>query len=108
MNIFYQQSFLKQERNFSWNIFYQQSLLKPVEVYEFTIDLYPTSNIFLPGHRIRLDISSSNFPRFDRNPNTGNEFGKDCELKTANQTIYHDEIFASHLLLPLKKHDQSI
>jgi len=81
----------------------QQSLLNPGEVYEFAIDLYPTSNIFLPGHRIRLDISCSNFPRFDRNPNTGNEFGKDCEMNTANQTIYHEDKFASHLLLPIKR-----
>ena len=46
-------------------------LMKPGEIYEFTIQLYPTSNLFKAGHRIRLDISSSNFPRFDLNPNTG-------------------------------------
>ena len=81
----------------------KQSLLNPGQVYEFTVDLYPTSNVFLPGHKIRLDISSSNFPRFDRNPNTGNKFGVDCELKTANQTVYHEKDFASHLLLPINK-----
>ena len=78
-----------------------QTLLEPGRVYEFTIDLWMTSNVFLKGHRIRVDVSSSNFPRFDRNPNTGNPFGQDTELRTARQTILHDEAHPSHILLPV-------
>ena len=78
-----------------------QTLLEPGRVYEFTIDLWMTSNVFLKGHRIRVDVSSSNFPRFDRNPNTGNPFGQDAELRVANQTILHDEAHPSHVLLPV-------
>ena len=78
-----------------------QTLLEPGRVYEFTIDLWMTSNVFLKGHRIRVDVSSSNFPRFDRNPNTGNPFGQDAELRVAHQTIVHDEAHPSHILLPV-------
>ena len=79
----------------------KQKLLKPGEVYEFTIDLWPTSNVFKKGHRVRVDISSSNFPRFDRNPNTGNKFGHDAELRVAKQTVLHDAVHPSHILLPV-------
>ena len=78
-----------------------QKLLEPGEVYEFTIDIWPTSNVFLKGHRIRVDISSSNFPRFDRNPNTGNKFGHDAELRVAHQHVFHDNVRASHVILPV-------
>jgi putative CocE/NonD family hydrolase len=78
-----------------------QKLLEPGAVYEFTIDLWPTSNVFLRGHRIRLDIASANFPRFDRNPNTGNAFAEDAELREAHQGVYHDGARASHVLLPV-------
>ena len=78
-----------------------QQLLTPGEVYEYKIDLWPTSNVFKKGHRIRLDIASSNFPRFDRNPNTGNKFGEDAETQVANQVILHDEAHPSHILLPI-------
>ena len=78
-----------------------QKLLEPGEVYEFTIDLWVTSNVFFKGHRIRVDISSSNFPRFDRNPNTGNEFGRDAELRVARQTVLHDRAHPSNIVLPL-------
>ena len=77
-----------------------QKLLSPGEIYEFTIDMWPTSNVFLKGHSIRVEISSSNFPRFDRNPNTGNKFGQDAELKTANQTVFHNKLYPSHIILP--------
>ena len=79
----------------------RQTLLDPGEVYEFTIDLWPTSNVFKKGHRIRVDISSSNFPRFDRNPNTGNAFGQDAELRIARQQVFHDKTRASHIILPV-------
>ena len=78
-----------------------QRLLEPGTIYEFTIDLWPTSNVFLKGHRVRVDISSSNFPRFDRNPNTGNKFGQDAEMKVAHQQVFHDREHPSHIILPL-------
>lgn len=76
----------------------------PIErgkTYRYEIDLWVTSNVFLPGHRIRVEISSSNFPRFDRNPNTGHPFGADADLATAVQTVYHDATRPSHILLPV-------
>lgn len=76
-------------------------LAKPGEVYSITIDAGPTSNVFVKGHRIRLEISSSNFPRFDRNPNTGRTVSEETELRTANQTIYHGGHYPSALLLPV-------
>ena len=79
----------------------RQELLEPGTIYEFTIDLWPTSNVFLAGHRIRVDISSSNFPRFDRNLNTGDVPGRGTEMRTANQTVYHDAGRPSHILLPV-------
>lgn len=79
----------------------QQRLLNQGEVYEFTINLWPTSNVFLKGHKIRVDISSSNFPRFDRNPNTGHKFGEDAEMQVAHQTVHHDRLRASHIILPV-------
>ena len=78
-----------------------QRLLEPGTIYEFTIDLWPTSNVFLKGHRVRVDISSSNFPRFDRNPNTGNKFGQDAEMNVAHQQVFHDREHPSHIILPL-------
>ena len=78
-----------------------QKLLEPGATYELTIDLGPTCNVFKKGHRIRLDVSSSNFPRFDRNPNTGNRFGEDAEMQPAHQRIWHDEAHPSHIVLPL-------
>ena len=78
----------------------KQELLEPNKIYEFTIDLWPTSNVFKPGHKIRVDISSSNFPRFDRNTNTGNNINSDSDLKTANQTVYHETGLLSQIILP--------
>ncbi|HEY5756909.1 MAG TPA: CocE/NonD family hydrolase [Steroidobacter sp.] len=77
------------------------SLIEPGKVYEYTLDLWATSNLFKRGHRIRLDISSSNFPRFDRNPNTGHKFGEDAELRKATQTVYHSSRYPSHVTLPV-------
>jgi putative CocE/NonD family hydrolase len=79
----------------------QAELLEPDKVERFEIDLWVTSNLFKSGHRIRLEVSSSNFPRFDRNPNTGHAFGADAELLTAQQTIFHDKAHPSHLVLPV-------
>ena len=76
-------------------------LLTPGEPTEITIDVGATSNVFLAGHRIRLDISSSNFPRFDRNPNTGGTFGEEGKLLRAIQTVFHDAQHPSRLVLPV-------
>jgi putative CocE/NonD family hydrolase len=77
------------------------SLLKPGETAELTIDLGSTSNLFKAGHRIRLEVSSSNFPRFDRNPNTGGTFGEDAELRRAEQRVFHDPLRPSRVILPV-------
>ena len=81
--------------------FEHPSLMEPGTVYEFTISLEVTSNLFKRGHRIRLDLSSSNFPRIDRNPNTGHDFGVDAELRVAQQTVYHSRRYPSRLILPI-------
>ncbi len=79
----------------------EPTLITPGEVYELTVDMWETSNLFKAGHRIRLEISSSNFPRFDRNMNTGARPGFDTEMKVADQTIYHDARRPSRLTLPV-------
>ncbi|MBI3733432.1 MAG: CocE/NonD family hydrolase [Chloroflexi bacterium] len=76
-------------------------LLTPHEIYPFTFALYPTSNLFQAGHRIRLDISSSNFPRFDVNPNTGGPLGAERRVEVAQQAVYHDAAHPSHVVLPV-------
>jgi putative CocE/NonD family hydrolase len=85
---------------------YRNSLEKPElleagRVYEFSIDLWITSNVFQKDHSVRLDVSSSSFPKYDRNPNTGNSFGEDTILKVAQQTIYHNKEYPSHVSLPI-------
>jgi len=85
---------------FRKSIYEPPELLEPGAVYEYTIKLQPTSNVFLKGHRIRLDISSSNFPLWDRNPNTGHAHGLDAELRVARQTILHDSRHPSRVVLP--------
>ena len=78
------------------------SELTPEQPYEFTISLTPTANVFLPGHRIRVDISSSDFPRFARNLNTpGPEIADKTEMVTARQQVFHDKIRQSRILLPV-------
>jgi hypothetical protein len=75
--------------------------LNPGEIYKFTIDLWATSNVFLTGHRLRLEVSSSNFPRFDRNLNTGEDARTGTSMVKATNTIYHDREHPSALLLPV-------
>jgi putative CocE/NonD family hydrolase len=79
----------------------KEVLMKPGTVYPFTIKLYPTSNIFKRGHCIRVDISSSNFPRFDVNPNTGEPLNDNRRIEIADNTIHHDAEHPSHILLPV-------
>ena len=76
-------------------------LMTAGKVYEFDIDMWSTSNLFKAGHRIRLEVSSSNFPRFDRNPNTGHDLFADAETRPALQTVRHERGFASYLTLPV-------
>lgn len=78
-----------------------QKLMKPGEIYPLTITLYPTSNLFKRGHRLRVDISSSNFPRFDINPNTGDPLQQSRRMVTADNTVYHDRAHPSHIVLPV-------
>jgi uncharacterized protein len=76
-------------------------MLEPGRIYPFTIDPFPTANVFKKGHRIRVDISSSNFPRFDVNPNTGEPLGKNRRMIAADNTIHHSAAYPSHIVLPL-------
>lgn len=76
-------------------------LMKAGEVYEFRIEPFPTANIFKRGHRIRVDISSSNFPRFDVNPNTGEPVGMSRRMVVADNSIFHTAGRASHVVLPI-------
>ena len=77
------------------------TLIEPSRVYEYQITLWETSNLFKAGHRIRLEVSSSNFPRFDRNLNTGADGANDTDMRIARQTIFHNGQYPSHLTLPL-------
>ena len=79
----------------------QEKLMEPGTVYEFTIKLYPTSNLFKRGHRIRVDIASSNFPRFDVNPNTGEALGESGRMIVAHNMIVIDKTHPSHIVLPI-------
>lgn len=74
----------------------------PGRVYEFGLDPYPTANLFKPGHRIRLDISSSNYPRFDVNHNTGGALYTDREYNVAKNTVHHDREHPTHVELPVQ------
>ncbi len=77
------------------------ALMNPGEIYEISLDLWATSNVFLRGHTLRLEISSSNFPRFDRNLNTGEEIKFAHNFVSATNTILHDAQHPSALVLPL-------
>ena len=73
----------------------------PGQVYEYKIDMWSTSNVFLKGHKIRLEVNSSNFPRFDRNLNTGQDAATDSTFVKATNTILHDPAHPSALVLPV-------
>jgi uncharacterized protein len=76
-------------------------LANPGETYHFTVDLWSTSNVFLAGHKLRLEVASSNFPRFDRNLNTGEEQARGTRMIKATNVIYHDKTHPSALILPI-------
>ena len=77
------------------------SLIEPNRVYAYDIDLWNTCQMFKKGHSIRLEISSSAFPKYDRNPNTGEELGKTTRVQKAAQRIFHDRKYSSYVLLPV-------
>ena len=77
------------------------TMMTPGEVYELTIPMYGTGAVFGRGHRIRVDISSSNFPRFDPNPNTGEPIGRHHHTQPADNTIHHDAAHPSRITLPV-------
>ena len=79
----------------------QPKLINPGQIYQFKIDLWATSSVFRKGHILRLELSSSNFPRFDRNLNTGLEANRAQEISSATNTIYHDDKHPSTLILPI-------
>lgn len=83
--------------------FTQQKLMVPGEVYRLEIDLVATSNVFFKGHRVRLEVSSSNFPRFDRNTNTGGVIAQEAEadFRVAMNEVLHDAAHPSHIVLPV-------
>ena len=82
----------------SWE---RSELMAPGEVYQVELSLLPISNLFVEGHRIRLDISSSNFPRFDVNGNTGKNPGTSAVRITALNSVYHDNTRPSYAMLPV-------
>lgn len=84
------------------------SLMEPDEVYDIEIELFPTANVFKAGHRIRLEISSSNYPRFDPNPNTGEPLGRHTRMEIAENTVHHGGARDSRLLLPVLREERRV
>ena len=76
-------------------------LLEPGEAAEYRIRLYPTAITFLAGHRVRLDVTSSSFPRFSRNLNTGEDVGTGTRMEVARQTVLHSDRYPSHVVVPV-------
>jgi putative CocE/NonD family hydrolase len=83
--------------------FDQERLLVPGKVYEVTMRLPPVANLFAAGHRIRVDIASSNFPRFDVNPGTGEPLGRHTHTAKTHNTLWLDQARPSHIVLPIRK-----
>ncbi|MGZ3637007.1 MAG: CocE/NonD family hydrolase, partial [Ktedonobacterales bacterium] len=83
----------------------QPTLMTPGEVYAITVEPFPTSNVFVRGHRLRLDISSSNFPHFDVNPNSGEPEGSAEQPRIARNRVLMDLAHPSHIVLPVIPHD---
>ena len=81
--------------------FERQVLLEPGQTYRFEIDLKATAQTFRAGHRLRVHLTSSDFPRYDRNLNTGGPFGEETTWQVATNTVFHDALRQSHLLLPI-------
>ena len=79
----------------------KSELLEPEKIYEFEIDLWSTSLVFSPGHRVRVALSSSNAPRFEPNPNTGQVAGRGDKTQVATNTIYMNANHPSHITFPV-------
>jgi putative CocE/NonD family hydrolase len=79
----------------------EETLVTPGEIVEYEIDLWSTSNVFQPGHQIRVEVSSSNYPRFDSNPNTGELPGRSEQMVSALQNIHHSKEHPSRIILPV-------
>jgi len=78
-------------------------LVNPGEIYPFQVDCWNTAHVFKKGHKIRIEVASSAFPKYDRNLNTGDELGVTTEMMVANQTIFHSKDYPSSVLLPIFK-----
>ena len=87
----------------SWE---KPSLMEPGKVFQIRVETFPTSNLFARGHRIRLDVSSSNFPHFDANPNTGEPEGMSAGTSVATNSIHLGGVHPSRLLLPVVNFDR--
>ena len=79
----------------------QPTLLAPNEVYRFQVDLWSTAQVFKAGHRLRVQVTRSDFPRCDRNLNTGGVFATESHSAVATNSVFHDTARASHLSLPV-------
>ena len=80
----------------------QPTLMHPGQVYRVEIDMQATAQVFQEGHQLRVEVTSSDFPRYDRNMNTGGTFGLETQGQVANNTLFHDGSRASHILLPIR------
>jgi putative CocE/NonD family hydrolase len=89
------------------NTFRKAEPIEPGKVYELEIDLWCTSLVFKKGHRFRVEVTSSAFPLFNVNRNTGKQFGFGTEMKIANQKIYHTSEYPSHIVLPIIPREKS-
>jgi predicted acyl esterase len=87
------------------NSFEKPELMEPGKIYKFEIDLWATSIVFNKGHRIRVSVTSSNYPRWDANPNTGKNSWEETSPVVARNTVYFEKARASHILLPIMRED---
>lgn len=78
-----------------------EELMTPNQIYRFEVDLWATAQTFLPGHRIRVQVTSSDFTRYDRNLNTGGPFGEEVRGQVAVNTVFHDAMRPSHVVMPV-------
>ena len=85
------------------NSFEEEELAEPGETYEIAFEMYPSANLFAEGHQIRVDISSSNYPRFEVNPNTGGPLGVDRRTRVAENALHHGKSCPSQIILPVVK-----
>jgi putative CocE/NonD family hydrolase len=83
------------------NGFEREEMMESNHVYRFEIALLPVANRFVAGHRIRLDVASSNFPRFDVNPGTGEKLGRHMFTRRTHNTLWTGSAYASHITLPV-------